>query len=133
MSDETRIVHSDSEILGGTPVFVGTPVPVKTSSTILRLATPSTSFFEAFPRSPVCKLLLPLNWRAQRPKRRRVFAMTDRKAEPEVLLVDDEMGRDEPAELLASLDRALEDSDAGRGMDAWEYLEHRRLVERDTK
>lgn len=29
MFDETRVVHSDPEILGGTPVFVGTRVPVK--------------------------------------------------------------------------------------------------------
>ena len=29
MSDETRVVHSDPEILSGTPVFVGTRVPVQ--------------------------------------------------------------------------------------------------------
>lgn len=27
MSDPTTVVHSDPEILGGTPVFVGTRVP----------------------------------------------------------------------------------------------------------
>jgi hypothetical protein len=38
------------------------------------------------------------------------------------------MGPDERAELQASLDRALDDSEAGRGMDAWEHLERRRLM-----
>ena len=51
-----------------------------------------------------------------------------RRAEPELLPIDDEMGSDERAELHASLDRALEDSEAGRGMDAWEYLEGRGLM-----
>lgn len=53
-----------------------------------------------------------------------------RRAESEILVTDDEMDSDERAELLASLDRALDDSDAGRGMDAWEYLEHRKLTKR---
>lgn len=43
-------------------------------------------------------------------------------AEVEVLVIDDELTAEERAELHASLDRALEDSDLGRGMDAWEYL-----------
>lgn len=30
MSSEVAVVHTDPEILGGTPVFVGTRVPVKT-------------------------------------------------------------------------------------------------------
>jgi uncharacterized protein (DUF433 family) len=30
MKSITPVVHSDSDILGGTPVFVGTRVPVKT-------------------------------------------------------------------------------------------------------
>ena len=54
-------------------------------------------------------------------------------AEVEVLVIDDEMTAEERAELHVSLDRALEDSDAGRGMDAWEYLEGRRLMEREAK
>lgn len=29
MTSEMRVVHSDPEILGGTPVFVGTRVPVQ--------------------------------------------------------------------------------------------------------
>ena len=41
-------------------------------------------------------------------------------AEVEILVIDDELTAEERAELHASLDRALDDSDAGRGMDAWE-------------
>jgi hypothetical protein len=50
----------------------------------------------------------------------------DPRAESEILFTDDQMDGDERAELLASLDRALDDSDSGRGMDVWEYLERRR-------
>ena len=31
MKAQASVVHSDPEILGGTPVFVGTRVPVKSS------------------------------------------------------------------------------------------------------
>ncbi|NOY89828.1 MAG: hypothetical protein GXP55_01370 [Deltaproteobacteria bacterium] len=48
-------------------------------------------------------------------------------AEVEVLVMDDELTTEERAELHASLDRALDDSGAGRGMDAWEYLEQYRV------
>jgi hypothetical protein len=47
-------------------------------------------------------------------------------AEVEVLVIDDELSAAERAELHASLDRALDDSEAGRGMDAWKYLEQYR-------
>ena len=43
-------------------------------------------------------------------------------AEVEILVIDDDLTSEERAELHASLDRALDDSDAGRGTDAWEYL-----------
>jgi hypothetical protein len=56
-----------------------------------------------------------------------------RREEIEVLVIDDEVSNEERAELHASLDRALEDSDAGRGMDAWEYLERRRLMKREPR
>jgi hypothetical protein len=52
-------------------------------------------------------------------------------AEVEVLVIDDELTVQERAELHASLDRALDDSDAGRGMDAWEYLERYRAGRED--
>lgn len=47
-------------------------------------------------------------------------------AELEVVGIDDELSPEERAELHASLDRALDDSEAGRGKDAWEYLEQYR-------
>ena len=43
-------------------------------------------------------------------------------AEVEVLLIDDELTTEERADLHASLDRALDDSEASRGMDTWEFL-----------
>ena len=52
-------------------------------------------------------------------------------AEVEVLVLDDELTPDERAELHASLDRALDDSDAGRGMAAWEYVERYRARRED--
>jgi hypothetical protein len=47
-------------------------------------------------------------------------------AEVEIVVLDDELSTEERAELHASLDRALEDSEAGRGVDAWEYLKQYR-------
>jgi hypothetical protein len=47
-------------------------------------------------------------------------------AEVEVLVIDDELTAEDRAELHASLERALDDSEAGRGMDAWEYLKQYR-------
>ncbi|MBI5536639.1 MAG: hypothetical protein HY898_28225 [Deltaproteobacteria bacterium] len=44
-------------------------------------------------------------------------------AEVDVAVIGDDLSPEERAELHASLDRALDDSDAGRGVDAWEYLE----------
>jgi hypothetical protein len=43
-------------------------------------------------------------------------------AEVEVAVFDDDLTSEERAELHASLDRALEQSEAGEGVDAWEYL-----------
>ena len=52
-------------------------------------------------------------------------------AEVQILVVDDELTSEERTELHASLDRALEDSDAGRGMEVWEYLERYRAERED--
>jgi hypothetical protein len=52
-------------------------------------------------------------------------------AEVEVLVIDDELTVEERAELHESLDRALEDSDGGRGMEAWEYLDRYRARRED--
>ena len=47
-------------------------------------------------------------------------------AEIEVIVIDDELSAEERAELHASLNRALDDSEAGRGMDAAEYIKQYR-------
>jgi len=43
-------------------------------------------------------------------------------AEIDIVVIDDDLDAEERAALHASLDRALDDSEAGRGMDAEEYL-----------
>ena len=52
-------------------------------------------------------------------------------AEIEVIVFHDELSIEERAELHASLDRALDDSEAGRGMDAAEYLRQYRARRED--
>ena len=52
-------------------------------------------------------------------------------AEVEVIVIDDELSADERADLHVSLDRALADSEAGRGMDAAEYLKQYRARRED--
>lgn len=49
MSNETRIVHSDLEILGGTPVFVGTRVPIKSLYDHLEAGDSLDVFLHDFP------------------------------------------------------------------------------------
>ncbi len=49
MTDAKRIVHSDPEILGGIPVFVGTRVPVKNLFDYLEAADSLEVFLDAFP------------------------------------------------------------------------------------
>ena len=44
-----RVVHSDPEILGGTPVFVGTRVPVKNLFDYLEGGYTIEQFLEQFP------------------------------------------------------------------------------------
>lgn len=43
-------------------------------------------------------------------------------ADVEVLVIEDDLSVEDRAALHASLDRALDDSEAGRGVDAAEYL-----------
>jgi uncharacterized protein (DUF433 family) len=43
------IVHSDPEIMGGTPVFVGTRVPVQALIDYLEGGHPLSEFLEDFP------------------------------------------------------------------------------------
>jgi hypothetical protein len=47
-------------------------------------------------------------------------------AEVDVAVLGDDLTPEERAELHASLDRALVESEAGDGVDAWEYLEQYR-------
>jgi uncharacterized protein (DUF433 family)/mRNA-degrading endonuclease RelE of RelBE toxin-antitoxin system len=46
---DQRVVHSDPEILGGTPVFIGTRVPVKNLFDYLEAGDSLDEFLESFP------------------------------------------------------------------------------------
>lgn len=45
----TDLIHRDPEILGGTPVFVGTRVPLKTLLDYLQAGDPLDEFLDHFP------------------------------------------------------------------------------------
>jgi uncharacterized protein (DUF433 family) len=49
MSAIRPVVHSDPDILGGTPVFVGTRVPVKSLYDHLEAGDSLDAFLESFP------------------------------------------------------------------------------------
>ena len=49
MSNKLTVVHVDPEILGGTPVFVGTRVPAKTLFDYLEAGDPLDDFLTDFP------------------------------------------------------------------------------------
>ena len=49
MTELRQIIHSDPEILGGTPVFVGTRVPVQTLFDYLEGGDPLDEFLRQFP------------------------------------------------------------------------------------
>lgn len=49
MAIRPAVVHSDPEILGGTPVFVGTRVPVKTLYDYLEAGDTLDEFLNDFP------------------------------------------------------------------------------------
>jgi len=49
MADPKLVVHRDPEILGGTPVFVGTRVPVKILFDYLEAGDSLEVFLDAFP------------------------------------------------------------------------------------
>ena len=46
---KNTVVHSDPQILGGTPVFVGTRVPVQTLFDYLEAGDPLDRFLDQFP------------------------------------------------------------------------------------
>lgn len=49
MNDQAVVVHSDPEILGGTPVFVGTRVPFRNLIDYLERDHSLDEFLDAFP------------------------------------------------------------------------------------
>jgi uncharacterized protein (DUF433 family) len=49
MLSTSRIVHSDPEILGGTPVFIGTRVPIKILLDYLEAGDSLNEFLDHFP------------------------------------------------------------------------------------
>jgi uncharacterized protein (DUF433 family) len=49
MGNGQQIIHSDPEILGGTPVFVGTRVPVQALLDYLEAGRPLGEFLDDFP------------------------------------------------------------------------------------
>jgi len=49
MTNHAPVVHRDPDILGGTPVFVGTRVPVKSLYDYLEAGDSLDEFLESFP------------------------------------------------------------------------------------
>lgn len=49
MANLTSVIHSDPEILGGTPVFQGTRVPLRNLTDYLKRGHTLTEFLDAFP------------------------------------------------------------------------------------
>ncbi|VXD25623.1 conserved hypothetical protein [Planktothrix serta PCC 8927] len=52
MTTAALVIHSDPNILGGTPVFVGTRVPMKTLLDYLEAGDPLDEFLDHFPSVP---------------------------------------------------------------------------------
>ena len=49
MTATARVIHSGPDILGGTPVFVGTRVPMRTLIDYLEAGDPLDKFLDHFP------------------------------------------------------------------------------------
>lgn len=49
MSSTSRVIHSDPDILGGTPVFIGTRVPMKNLIDYLEAGDSLDEFLDHFP------------------------------------------------------------------------------------
>ncbi len=49
MTSRLSVVHSDPDVLGGTPVFVGTRVPIKTLLDYLEAGNSLDEFLDHFP------------------------------------------------------------------------------------
>lgn len=50
MSSVIRVIHSDPDILGGTPVFIGTRVPIKTLLDYFADGDSLDQFLDHFPK-----------------------------------------------------------------------------------
>ena len=49
MTKQRKVIHSDPDILGGTPVFVGTRVPVQNLIDCLEAGDSLEEFLDSFP------------------------------------------------------------------------------------
>ncbi|MEH2091718.1 DUF433 domain-containing protein [Nostoc sp.] len=49
MTSTSRVVHRDPDILGGIPVFIDTPVPIKTLLDYLKSGDSLDEFLDHFP------------------------------------------------------------------------------------
>ena len=49
MNPNEPVIHTDPEIMGGMPVFVGTRVPLATLLDYLKAGQPLSEFLEDFP------------------------------------------------------------------------------------
>ena len=62
MPTKPTVVHSDPEILGGTPVFVGTRVPVKSLFDYLEAGDSLDEFLDSFPSVTREQAVAALEW-----------------------------------------------------------------------
>jgi uncharacterized protein (DUF433 family) len=49
MRPQTSAIHSDPDVMGGTPVFIGTRVPFETLLDYLEAGEPLSEFLDDFP------------------------------------------------------------------------------------
>jgi len=49
MSTRTSAIHSDPDVMGGTPVFIGTRMPFETRLDYLEAGEPLSEFLDDFP------------------------------------------------------------------------------------
>ena len=63
MTEQTLVVHSDPEILGGTPVFVGTRVPLRNLIDYLERGHTLDEFLDAFPSVSRQQAVAALAWK----------------------------------------------------------------------
>ena len=62
MPDLTRVIHSDPNVLGGTPVFVGTRVPAQSLIDYLAAGDSLNKFLDAFPSVKREQAVAALEW-----------------------------------------------------------------------